>query len=332
MVAGSRFAIFGSNSFAGAAFVRRLLVEGVNVIGFNRSDEGSPIFLPYKWGHFSGQYRFVRADINRDFDIIRSNLELFRPTVVVDFAGQGMVAESWQHPEQWYQTNIVGKVRLHEVLRSLRGLEKYVRISTPEVYGSADSLLKENWNFNPTTPYAVSHAAIDMSLRAYHKMYGLPVVYARFANFYGPGQQLYRIIPRTIVCALTSRKLPLQGEGKSVRAFIFGSDVADAILSAASRGQPGQVYHFSPHEFHTIRDVVLMVADALQVDFDNLVEQVPSRPSQDRAYLMDSSRARDELSWMPVTTLRSGIQQTIDWVKRNIDEIRGLSLDYFHKA
>ena len=327
-----RVAVLGSNSFAGAALVKRLLDDGADVVGFNRSAEGSPIFLQYRGSAAPGRYRFIQADINRDFEAVTGVLRDFRPAVVADFAGQGMVAESWQNPDQWYTTNIVAKVRLHDVLRTLEGLERYVRVSTPEVYGSHESLLRETWQFNPSTPYAVSHAAIDMSLRAFHQRYGFPVVFTRFANFYGPGQQLYRIIPRTIIYALLKRKLPLHGGGKAVRAFIYGSDVADAIVRSITHGVPGEIYHFSPSDFHTIRDVVTIIADYLKVDFGALVEMAPDRPSKDQAYLMDSSRALKELGWSPKVDLSTGIAKTVDWVAANLDEIKTLPLDYIHKA
>lgn len=327
-----RVAVFGSNSFAGAALVKRLLDEGADVVGFNRSGESSPIFLQYRWAPYAGSYRFIRADLNRDLDAITGALRAFQPSVVADFAGQGMVAESWQNPDQWFETNIVAKVRLHDVLRTLDGLERYIRVSTPEVYGSHDTLLRETWQFNPSTPYAVSHAAIDMSLRAFHQRYGFPVVFTRFANFYGPGQQLYRIIPRTIIYALLNRKLQLHGGGRAVRAFIYGSDVADAIVRSIVYGVPGETYHFSPSDFHEIRDVVAAVADYMNVDFGTLVEMVPDRPSQDHAYLMDSSSARKQLEWTPRVDLPTGIAKTVDWVTANFGEIRTLPLDYIHKA
>jgi len=327
-----RVAVIGSNSFAGAALVKRLLDDGADVIGFNRSPEGSRVFLQYQWTPYSGTYKFFKADINHDLDFIAKTLREFRPSVVADFSGQGMVAESWQNPDQWYTTNIVAKVRLHEILRTLDSMERFIRVSTPEVYGSNESLLGEAWQFNPSTPYAVSHAAVDMSLRAYHQRYGFPVVFTRFANFYGPGQQLYRIIPRTIIYALLGKKLQLHGGGKAVRAFICGSDVADAIVRAISDGVPGEVYHFSPEDFHTIRDVVTAVTTALKVDFDSIVEVAPDRPSKDQAYLMDASRARKELNWRPLVDLRSGIEKTAEWVKANLEEIKTLPLDYVHKA
>jgi dTDP-glucose 4,6-dehydratase len=332
MSLGQRFAVFGSNSFAGASLVKRLLDDGAEVVGFNRSPEGSKVFLQYQWGSFSGRYEFVQADINKDLETVAAKLRAFRPSVVVDLAGQGMVAESWQAPDQWYTTNIVAKARLHELLRSFDFLDKYVRVSTPEVYGSTDSLLKETWSFNPSTPYAVSHASVDMSLRAYQQRYGFPVVFTRFANFYGPGQQLYRIIPRTIIYALIGRKLQLHGGGKAVRAFIYGSDVADAIIRSVTHGKVGEIYHFSPDDFYTIRDVVELTAQYLKVNFNDLVEISADRPSKDQAYLMDSSKARAELGWVPKVDLKTGIEKTADWVRANLNEIKTLPLDYIHKV
>lgn len=312
--------------------MRRLLEDGNDVIGFNRSAEGSAIFLQYRWGEFSGTYRFVKADINHNLDEIAQILIDFKPKVIVDFMGQGMVAESWRHPDQWYTTNVLSKVRLHEILRKLEGLERYIRISTPEVYGNTDIPISENWDFNPSTPYAVSHAATDMSLRAYNQHYGFPVIFARFANFYGPGQQLYRIVPRTIINALTGKKLFLHGGGAAVRAFIFSTDIADGVVRLISSGVPGRTYHFSPDEFYTIRDVVTAVASHLKIDLDTFVEDAADRPSKDRAYLMDASLVKRELGWKAKIDLHAGIKKTADWVKSNLDEIKTLPLDYVHRA
>lgn len=259
-------------------------------------------------------------------------LDDFQPDVIVDFAGQGMVAESWISPEQWYQTNIVAKVRFHNLLRQAKWLKRYIRISTPEVYGSQEDLLKEAWQFNPSTPYAVSHAAIDMSLRAFHQQYQFPVIFTRFANFYGSGQQLYRIVPRTIINALLGKKLQLHGGGTSIRAFIHGSDVADGIIKAASIGSIGEIYHFSSEKFYSIREAVELICERLGVEFSSVVEIAPDRPAKDKAYLMDSSKARTDLGWSEGYTFERGIDETIDWVKDSMDEIRRLQLDYIHKA
>ncbi len=326
-----RYAVLGSNSFAGAACVAELLRQNAFVMGINRSAEGSEIFLSYRALSERKAYRFVQADINLDFEKIISELDRFEPEVVIDFAGQGMVAESWQDPAQWYTTNIISKVRLHEYLRGVSWLKRYVRISTPEVYGSQDNLLSETWQCSPSTPYAVSHSAVDMSLRAYHQQYGFPVILNRFANFYGPGQQLYRIVPRTIIFALTGRKLQLHGGGTSVRAFIHGNDVAKGILASLEMGEPGSIYHFSPQQFFTIKQVVELICARMGIAFSALAEVTTDRPGKDRAYLMDSSRARTELGWRDEISFEVGVDETIEWVKRNLAEIEKLPLNYIHK-
>lgn len=327
-----RYAVIGCNSFAGAAFVARAIADGADVIGFNRSAEPSQIFLPYQRDIAASQYRFYQADINHHLDAILTRLDEFRPQVVVDFAGQGMVAESWQNPEQWYATNIVAKVRLHDQLRRREWLERYVRISTPEVYGSQDVLLNETFQYNPSTPYAVSHASVDMSLRAFNKQYDFPVIFARFANFYGPCQQLYRIVPRTIIYALLGKKLQLHGGGTSIRAFIYGADVADGIMRTINKGSVGEIYHFSPERFLTIRQVVEIICQQIGADFSTVAEVAQERPGKDLAYLMNSSKVRTELNWQESVTFEEGIDTTVKWIKASFDEIRSLPLDYIHKA
>lgn len=326
-----RIAVLGSNSFAGASFVDAALSAGHEVLGINRSGEPSAIFLPYRRNPRAPAYSFRQLDLNRDFDGICKVLSDFGLQQVVDFAGQGMVAESWSNPAQWYQTNIVAKARLHDFLRQHRSLEKYVRVSTPEVYGSTAQPVREDQPYAPSTPYAVSHAAADMSLAAFHRNYGFPVVLTRFANFFGPGQQLYRIVPRSIICALIGHRLQLHGGGTSIRAFIHARDVADALLKTLQHGAPGETYHFSPQDFHSVREVVQAVCGQLGVEFDRVAEVAGERPGKDHAYLMDASKARTRLQWTPKITLAAGIAETIEWVKANLEEIRRLPLDYVHK-
>ena len=153
-------------------------------------------------------------------------------------------------------TNVVSAVRLHELLRNFDGLERYVHVTTPEVYGSTEGWVTEDTPFNPSTPYAVSRAAGDMSLRTYFANYRFPVVFTRAANVYGPGQQLYRIVPRTIVAAMGGQKLRLDGGGMSKRVFIHMTDVADATLKIARKGVPGETYHISGYEVVSIRTLV----------------------------------------------------------------------------
>ena len=168
-------------------------------------------------------FTFRRLDLNRNVNQIDAVLHEFRPDYVVNFAAQGMVAQSWQNPEHWYRTNTIAMVRLHERLRKYAGLKKFVHASTPEVYGNTAGVIREDAPFNPSTPYAISKAACDMNLLALQKAYGFPVAMTRAANVCGPGQALYRIIPKTILCILTGRKLRLEGGGQ---AFVRSSTSA----------------------------------------------------------------------------------------------------------
>ncbi len=327
-----KYLILGSNSFAGSCLVNELLTQGHQVIGVSRSNASHPVMLPYYDHKNRSGFEFYPYDINQHFDEIISLIQEKKPNYVIDLAGQGMVAESWITPEQWYQTNIVSKVKLHNYLNACDFLEKYVRVSTPEVYGSTQRAIDESQVYNPSTPYAVSHAAIDMSLKAYYQQYQFPMILTRFSNFYGPHQQLYRIIPRTIIYALINKKLMLHGGGKSERAFIYGEDVAKAICSAMHDGKIGETYHFSEGSPISIANLVRKISDAMHIQFDELVEISEDRPGKDALYSMSTHKAENELQWKPTVDLDSGLEKTIHWVKNNINAIKKLPLEYQHKA
>src|SRR3990167_10075593 len=250
------YLVLGSTSFAGSSFVDYLLSQGERVIGISRSIEPHPLMQPYFNNPNKQAFQFYPFDLNNCLDDIINIIKKYKPRYIVDFAGQGMVAESWSDPAQWYLTNIVSKVKLHHYLKDCDFLERYVRVSTPEIYGNAQEKLKEDQLSNPSTPYAVSHAAIDMSLQAFFRQYQFPVILTRFANFYGPYQQLYRIIPRTMIYALTGKKLLLHGGGTSRRVFIYGDDVASGLDAVIQRGKCGETYHFSAGEVITIANLV----------------------------------------------------------------------------
>jgi len=258
-------------------------------------------------------------------------LDEFKPAAVVNFAAQGMVAQSWLHPEHWYQTNVIGNVLFHQRLRLANWLEKYVHVSTPEVYGSTSGTIDENAPFNPSTPYAASRAACDLHLRTFFQQYNFPVTWTRSANVYGPGQQLYRIIPRTILFIKLGRKLSLHGGGHSVRSFIHINDVASATLAIAKKAPAGECYHLSTSRFVSIRELVEMVCRMMGADFSKVVEVAEDRPGKDAAYLLDSTKARKTLGWTDTVALETGVQATIDWVEKHFDELRHQPFDYIHK-
>ena len=329
-----KFFIIGSNSFTGATFVDYLLARGAEVMGTSRSAQPSFAFLPYAWTNSrpaGARFEFRQFDLNHHTEELALAIKSFEPDYVVNFAAQSMVAESWLYPEHWYQTNVVANVRLHEKIRRFPFLKKYVHVSTPEVYGSCSGNVTENAPLNPSTPYAASRAACDLHLLTFFKNYRFPVVFTRAANVYGPGQQLYRIIPRTIFCIKTGRKLQLHGGGRSVRSFIHGRDVSEGTLRVAREGIPGEAYHLSTDLYVSIRELVERICARMAVNFNDVVEVVGDRTGKDAAYLLDSKKARATLGWNDSVSLDQGIEETIAWMTQRLEELKSQATDYVHK-
>jgi len=328
-----KLAVIGSNSFSGASFVDYALNRGADVIGISRSAEPNAAHLPYLWSGKNGRaFQFFPYDINKHLDQLVALLEKERPAYVVNFAAQSMVSESWKHPEHWFATNVVSTVRLHDALRRFDFMKKYVHVTTPEVYGSTNGFVRENAAFNPSTPYAVSRAAADMSLHTFFQTYHFPVVFTRSANVYGPGQQLYRIIPRTILFIRLGKKIRLHGGGHSSRSFIHMKDVSDATWRVMKNAPPGETYHISTNEIISIQQLVERICAKMGACFDSAVEVVGERPGKDAAYMLDSTKIRNAFGWNDRIGLDEGLDDCIQWVDRNIDVLRHQNFDYVHKA
>jgi len=329
----NKICVIGSNSFSGSHFVNESLERGFDVLGISRSDELNQVFLPYKWSSSKerGFFSFFQGDININLDEIMNEIIHFCPDYIVNFSAQSMVAQSWENPAHWFQTNAVGTVNLHDEIRKLDFLKKYVHISTPEVYGNCQGLVKESTLYTPSTPYAVSRAAADMSLMSFYQAYDFPVVFTRAANVYGPGQQLYRIIPRAILFFLTNKTLQLHGGGESLRSFIHIKDVCDGTLKIMQHASAPEIFHLSTAENISVRSLVENIAQQLGVNFDDHVEVTGERLGKDQAYLLDSSKAIEQLDWQVKTTLEQGIDETIGWVKNNLEQLLAQPLNYLHK-
>jgi dTDP-glucose 4,6-dehydratase len=322
--------VLGSNSFSGASFTDFALSRGATVTGMSRSAEPIPALLPYKWRNHQA-FTFLQLDLNTHLPKIMEWVHTLQPDYIVNFAAQSMVAESWKYPSDWFLTNTVSTIRLHEELRKCSFLKRYVHISTPEVYGSCSGFVNEDFPFNPSTPYAVSRAAADMSLRTFHAAYDFPVVTTRAANVYGPGQQLYRIIPRTILFILMGKKIQLHGGGISTRSFIHMKDVADATWRIMEEGKHGQTYHISTNEVISIRELVERLCQKLNVCFEQHVEMVGERLGKDAAYHLESKKIRNDLQWKENISLDQGLDECIAWVKTHFADLKNQPLDYIHK-
>ena len=330
--AGKPVFVIGSNGFGGASFVKSLLEQGIDVRGYSRSPQPDERFLPYAWRPLPGKFVFCQVDLNHQLDELVRDLDTYRPRVIVNFASQCMVAESWQHPEHWMQTNVVALTSLVRAMAGCDFLERYIHFTTPEVYGPTDHWVKESFDFKPSTPYAASRAAGDWVVRMWLDQYGLPAIFTRAANIYGEGQQLYRIIPKTLLFALTGRRIPLHGGGTSVRSFVHMDDVSDALLRVISAGTVGASYHISPDDSISIRGLVEMIGSLVNVAPEQLYEVTGDRLGKDQAYLLDAGFIRDSLGWAPAIGLREGLGRCHEWVKHNLGDFAARDTRYVHQA
>lgn len=311
--------------------VERLLAEpGAEVIGISRSPEKGPLFLPYKKRKVPS-FRFFRFDLNEDNSQIMECLDDFAPQYVINFAAQGEVGSSWKSPHHWFETNAVGIVRLANALKERKYLKRYVQISTPEVYGSCEGSVAEEARLNPSTPYAASKAAGDLFLMTLIKQCRFPCVFIRSTNVYGIHQQLYRIIPRTIIYLKQGKKIPLHGGGGAVKSYIHVRDVCEGILRAALGGKNGEIYHLSSGEDIAVRDLVALVCARMKFNFAKATEHVSDRPGQDARYSIDSTKARKAFGWRPTLRLEEGIQEMIDWIEADWEAIQKEPWEYIHQ-
>lgn len=330
-MASKKYVIIGSNSFSGSDFIDLLLEDHENdVIGISRSPEKLSVFLPYK-RHPNPRFRFCQLDLNRDIAALLELLDRERPDYVVHFAALLEPAYSWRNPEQWFMTNVVSLVRLADHLKDAKYLKRYMHISTPEVYGSCNGALKENAPLNPSTPYAASKAAGDLFLFTLVKQFSFPMVMIRSTNVYGAYQQLYRIIPRTVVYLKLGRKVELHGGGRAVKSYIHIRDVSCGELAALERGVPGTIYHLSPDRSITIRALVQMICERMGHRFEDVTVDVEERMGQDAAYVVDSSRSRRELGWAPEIHLEQGLKEVIDWIETQWPVLQKEPLEYVHR-
>ncbi len=327
-----KIAIIGSNSFSGSHAVDYFLTNSdARVIGISRSPEYDYIFLPYLYKkERSPKFKFFQLDVNKDMDRIINLLDREEPEAIINFAAQGNVEHSWKNPEDWFKTNCLGVMNLTNRLKDKKYIKKYIQISTPEIYGPCENF-KESLNYySPSTPYAASKAAADLFLLTLFKNFNFPVSFVRSANVYGTHQQLYRIIPKTVICLKKGEKLPLQGGGKTVRSFVHIKDVFRGIHDILMKGKNGEVYHFAT-EGLAIRDLVKKICSKMNRDFESSVEITSERVGKDSFYGLDSSKAKKELNWEAQITLNESINEVIAWINECWNEILKYPADYIHQ-
>jgi len=236
----------------------------------------------------------------------------YKPSTVFHFAAESHVDNSIQNCTPFIHTNINGTINLLNLSVKYE-VQKFIHISTDEVYGSIDEgYFTEKSNYAPKNPYSASKAASDHFVMAYHNTYGLPVVITNCSNNYGPRQYQEKMIPKTISNLLSGKKVPIYGDGKQVRDWLYVQDHCEALIEVWLKGRIGQKYNIGGEcEVHNI-DLVRMILDRMNMKED-MIEYVNDRPGHDRRYSTDIAKIRHELKWSPRFDLDTGLDKTIAW-------------------
>jgi dTDP-glucose 4,6-dehydratase len=328
--------VTGGAGFIGSNFIlQRMQDRAISVINFDK--------LTYA-GNLKNlesicddrRYTFVQGDI-ADRKLVGQILAERRPTAIVHFAAESHVDRSIRGPEDFIRTNVNGTFALLEEARAYwgglseqdRSHFRFVHVSTDEVFGSLgpdDIPFSEVTPYAPNSPYAASKAASDHLVRAYHHTYLLPTLTTNCSNNYGRFQFPEKLIPLMILNARDGKPLPVYGDGKNVRDWLYVEDHCDAIAAVLRSGRTGETYNIGGWNekpnieiVHTICDLVDEMAPRKGSSRRELITYVKDRPGHDRRYAMDATKIERELGWKPKETLESGLRKTVRWYLENHD-------------
>lgn len=325
--------VTGGAGFIGGNFVLEAVRDGVKVVNLDaltyagnlhtlRSLDGNP------------NHVFVEGDIG-DRTLVAKLLAEHQPSAVINFAAESHVDRSIDGPAEFVKTNVVGTLGLLEAVRdywkSLQGDVaddfRFLHVSTDEVYGSLGDtgLFTEETPYAPNSPYSASKAASDHLVRAFHHTYGLPVLTTNCSNNYGPYQFPEKLIPLIIAKAAAGEPLPIYGDGKNVRDWLYVGDHCSAIRAVLEGGRVVEAYNVGGNSEKQNIEVVKTICallDARQprddgASYESQITYVKDRPGHDRRYAIDASKLKRELGWEPAHTFEQGIAETVDWYLDN---------------
>ncbi len=307
--------VTGGAGFIGSNFIHYLLENTeYNIINFDSlTYAGNIRNLDSVKEH--PRYKFIKGDITSQKDLLKLSDEDF--SLVVNFAAESHVDRSILAPNQFVMTNVVGTQNLLN-LAVKKGISKFVQISTDEVYGSLgpDGYFTEKTPFDPTSPYSSSKAAADLIVMAYNKTFELPVNITRCSNNYGPYQFPEKLIPLMINNALSNKELPVYGDGKNVRDWIYVEDHCKGILLVMEKGENGQVYNLGGNSEKQNIEIVELLLEILNKPH-SLIKYVTDRKAHDRRYAIDFTKINKDLGWNPETDFKTGMSKTVNWYLEN---------------
>ena len=329
--------VTGGAGFIGSAVIRHLINDTDNIIVNVDKLTYAGNLESLKSIENNDRYHFVQADIC-DSVKMANIINEFQPDLIMHLAAESHVDRSIDGPAEFIQTNVVGTCHLLEVAREYwsnlndekKNAFRFHHISTDEVYGDlegTDDLFTETTPYAPSSPYSASKAGSDHLVRAWHRTYGLPVIVTNCSNNYGPYHFPEKLIPLMILNALDGKPLPVYGEGKQVRDWLFVEDHARALYKVVSEGAVGETYNVGGHNEKQNIDVVHTLCELLEElapekpegvkNYIDLITHVKDRPGHDMRYAIDASKIEKELGWKPAETFETGLRKTVEWYLRN---------------
>jgi dTDP-glucose 4,6-dehydratase len=312
--------VTGAAGFIGSNFVRMLVRRGepVRIVAFDKLTYcGNLANIRDLLGE---RAILIRGDIC-DPDALAGACDEHQVTQIVNFAAETHVDRSILGSGPFVQTNVVGTQVLLDLARS-RKIERFVQVSTDEVYGSLPEdqpqiKFTEQTPLAPNSPYSASKAAADCLVRAYFQTFGTPVLITRCSNNYGPYQFPEKVIPLFVTNLMEGKKVPLYGDGMNIRDWLHVEDHCEAVWAVLDRGQCGEVYNIGGNNELTNRKITETILHEMGRNWDDSVQYVKDRPGHDRRYAIDSSRIQRELGWSPRHRFEEAIKSTIDWYRQN---------------
>ena len=331
--------VTGGAGFIGSALIRNIISNTnhsvVNIDKLTYAGNLESLLLVES----SDRYSFELADIC-DPNKIKNIFEKHQPDLIIHLAAESHVDKSINTPSEFMQTNIIGTYVMLEQSRMYWGsLEnknkdkfRFLHVSTDEVYGDLEStndLFTETTRYAPSSPYSATKASSDHLVRAWNRTYKLPTLITNCSNNYGPYQFPEKLIPNTILKALNGSSIPIYGDGKQIRDWLYVDDHTRALLEVGLRGKIGQTFNIGGHNEIPNIDVVKTICNILDVlkpsnhckigKYEELITHVEDRPGHDSRYAIDASKIADELNWSPAETFNTGIKKTIEWYVENIN-------------
>lgn len=317
-----RLLVTGGAGFIGSCFIRHILnkypdykVINLDVLTYAGNIENLNDVKN------NPNYTFVHGNIC-DKKLVRDLIS--QVDAVVNFAAESHVDRSITGPEIFIETNVQGTLNLLQACKEI-GIERYLQVSTDEVYGSlgATGYFYETTPIQPNSPYSASKAGADMLVRAYYETYKLPVLITRCSNNYGPYQYPEKLIPFFISLLLNGDKVPVYGDGLNVRDWLYVYDHCAAIDTVLHKGKVGEVYNIGGHNEKTNMEITKLILSAMGKD-ESSIRYVEDRLGHDKRYAIDNTKIQTELGWKPSLVFEEGIKITIDWYLNNQDWIKAI--------